>query len=196
MSEFRCQFGVKLEDSGKMRVFAIANPLFQTLVRPLNDWVMDVLRRLPTDGTYNQTVPLARSKSFLFLRSQSRLLLSTLFRWVKHLVFLFGRRLAESWIYILCAFGFRLPEKGPSPNYMSSGLQRVNLQGFTVHGLCSLTHHMLVWYATWRVRPGVKFFDYALLGDEIVIADPVVAKSYLEVMEECEVTISKEKSLT
>lgn len=127
MSEFRCQFGVKLEDSGKMRVFAIANPLFQTLVRPLNDWVMDVLRRLPTDGTYNQTVPLARSKSFLFLRSQSRLLLSTLFRWVKHLVFLFGRRLAESWIYILCAFGFRLPEKGPSPNYMSSGLQRVNL---------------------------------------------------------------------
>lgn len=41
---------------------------------------------------------------------------------------LFGRRLAESWIYlILCAFGFRLPEKGPSPNYMSSGLQRGNL---------------------------------------------------------------------
>ncbi|KAJ0074644.1 hypothetical protein Patl1_37436 [Pistacia atlantica] len=41
----------------------------------------------------------------------------------------------------------------------------------------------------------VKFFDYALLGDDIVIADPVVAKSYLEVMEECKVTISKEKSL-
>ncbi|GFS28492.1 hypothetical protein Acr_00g0002100 [Actinidia rufa] len=59
----------------------------------------------------------------------------------------------------------------------------------------TLTHHMLVWYAAWRVRPGVKFFDYALLGDDIVIADPVVAKSYLEVMEECEVTISKEKSL-
>lgn len=40
----------------------------------------------------------------------------------------------------------------------------------------------------------MKFFDYALLGDDIVIADPVVAKSYLEVMEECKVTISKEKS--
>ena len=59
----------------------------------------------------------------------------------------------------------------------------------------TLTHHMLVWYAAWRVRLGVKFFDYALLGDDIVIADPVVAKSYLEVMEECKVTISKEKSL-
>lgn len=54
---------------------------------------------------------------------------------------------------------------------------------------------MLVWYAAWRVRPGVKFFDYALLGDDNVIADPVVVKSYLEVMEECEVTISKEKSV-
>lgn len=54
---------------------------------------------------------------------------------------------------------------------------------------------MRVWYAAWRVRPGVKFFDYALLGDYIVIADPVVARSYLEVMEECKVTISKEKSL-
>lgn len=41
----------------------------------------------------------------------------------------------------------------------------------------------------------MKLFDYALLGDDIVIADPVVAKSYREVMEECEVTISKEKSL-
>ncbi|KAL8102155.1 hypothetical protein AgCh_026881 [Apium graveolens] len=49
--------------------------------------------------------------------------------------------------------------------------------------------------AAWRVRPGVKFFDYALLGDYIVIADPVVAKSYLEVMEGCKVTITKEKSL-
>lgn len=65
-----------------MRVFAIANPLFQALVRPLHDWVMDVLRRLPTDGTYNQTAPLARSKSFVFLRSQScYLLFAGRFKW-------------------------------------------------------------------------------------------------------------------
>lgn len=41
----------------------------------------------------------------------------------------------------------------------------------------------------------MKFFDYALLGDDIVIADPVVAKSYLEVMEECKVTISKKRKV-
>lgn len=45
------RFGVKLEGSGKVRVFAIANPLLQALVRPLHDWAMDVLRLLPTDGS-------------------------------------------------------------------------------------------------------------------------------------------------
>lgn len=54
------RFGVKLEGSGKRRVFAIANPLYQALVRPLHDWVMEILRRLPTDGTFNQTAPPAR----------------------------------------------------------------------------------------------------------------------------------------
>lgn len=56
---------------------------------------------------------------------------------------------------------------------------------------------MLVWWAAWRVRPGVRFWDYALalLGDDIVIADPEVAESYKQVMAEAEVTISIEKSL-
>jgi hypothetical protein len=63
--------------------------------------------------------------------------------------------------------------------------------------LFALTHHMLVWWAAWRVRPGVRFWDYALglLGDDIVIADPEVAESYKQVMAEAEVTISIEKSL-
>ncbi|CAK9141878.1 unnamed protein product [Ilex paraguariensis] len=42
--------------------------------------------------------------------------------------------------------------------------------------------------------PWVKFFDYALLSDDIIITDPVIAKSYLEVIEECKFTKSKEKS--
>lgn len=39
---------------------------------------------------------------------------------------------------------------------------------------------------------GQKFLDY---GDDLVIADPNVASEYLKIMDECEVTISKEKSL-
>lgn len=94
-------------------------------------------------------------------------------------VCLFGlvRRLAKSFIFILYAFGFRLPEKGPSPNSISFRGQLLGFYGSWP--VFTLTHHMLVWYAAWRIRPGVKFLDYALLGDDNVIADPVVAKSYL-----------------
>lgn len=54
------RFGVKLEGAGKIRVFAIANPILQTLLRPLHDWCMKVLKLLPTDGTYDQLKPLKR----------------------------------------------------------------------------------------------------------------------------------------
>lgn len=45
------------------------------------------------------------------------------------------------------------------------------------------------------MRPGNRFYDYAILGDDLVIADSEVAKEYLRIMEDCEVSISKEKSL-
>ncbi len=52
-----------MEGSGKVRVFAIANPLFQARVRPLHDWVMNVLRRLPhIDWAGHITKPRPRSK--------------------------------------------------------------------------------------------------------------------------------------
>ncbi|KAG9438873.1 hypothetical protein H6P81_021171 [Aristolochia fimbriata] len=45
------------------------------------------------------------------------------------------------------------------------------------------------------VYPLKGFRDYVILGDDTVIADSAVAQSYLEIMAECEVTISVEKSL-
>lgn len=39
------------------------------------------------------------------------------------------------------------------------------------------------------------FLDYAVLGDDIVIADERVAEEYQKIMRDAEVTISKEKSL-
>jgi hypothetical protein len=38
------RFGVKLEGAGKIRVYAICNPILQACVRPPHDWVMKVLR--------------------------------------------------------------------------------------------------------------------------------------------------------
>lgn len=52
-----------------------------------------------------------------------------------------------------------------------------------------------MWYAAYDVYPGRRFKDYAILGDDIVIADPKVAERYREIMEEVGGIISVDKSL-
>lgn len=61
------RFGTKLEGAGKVRVFAMCNPVLQNMVRPL--WVMTVLKLLPTDGTFDQLRPLGCLKGLMKLFS-------------------------------------------------------------------------------------------------------------------------------
>ncbi|MQL85756.1 hypothetical protein Taro_018274 [Colocasia esculenta] len=59
----------------------------------------------------------------------------------------------------------------------------------------ALTHHALVWLTAWRALPGKEFLDYVILGDDLVIGHPKWLKEYVKIMNDCEVTILKEKSL-
>lgn len=63
--------------------------------------------------------------------------------------------------------------------------------------LFALSHHFVVWLAlkTWKAYPGIRFQDYALLGDDIVIADVAVAAEYKNILKGLDVEISKPKSL-
>lgn len=38
----------------------MGNYLYQRLLRPVHEWLMEVLRRLPMDGTFMQTQPFDR----------------------------------------------------------------------------------------------------------------------------------------
>jgi hypothetical protein len=65
--------------------------------------------------------------------------------------------------------------------------------------MLALTHHFIVQYAASSLssgpNKGVWFEDYAILGDDIVIADDSVAKVYLSLMESLGVEINLSKSL-
>lgn len=64
--------------------------------------------------------------------------------------------------------------------------------------MLALTHHFIVQWAAWKVRGSDAgwFSDYAVLGDDIVIADPAVAETYLDLMtREIGVDINPHKSL-
>lgn len=54
------RLGQVVEGGGKSLLFAIGNYLNQRLLHPLHVWVAEVLRRLPQDGTFNQTQPFDR----------------------------------------------------------------------------------------------------------------------------------------
>jgi hypothetical protein len=63
--------------------------------------------------------------------------------------------------------------------------------------LFALSHHYIVWLAAQLVNPNrVKPFNrYALLGDDIVIADKDVAYEYRRLLGKLSVSISLPKSL-
>lgn len=70
--------------------------------------------------------------------------------------------------------------------------------GLGYYGSCALfalSHHYVVWLAAkLSAYPG-KFSDYAVLGDDVVIANPQVAAKYEWLLEQMGVTISKDFSL-
>jgi len=55
---------------------------------------------------------------------------------------------------------------------------------YSSFGMLALTHHYIVQLAAMRVGHKTWFDVYALLGDDIVIADEAVAKSYHYIMTE------------
>jgi len=54
------KLGLKEEAAGKVRVFAMVDPLTQWLLAPVHKVLFSILRRIPMDGTFNQLKPLYR----------------------------------------------------------------------------------------------------------------------------------------
>jgi len=64
--------------------------------------------------------------------------------------------------------------------------------------MLALTHHLLVQIAAIRagaVPLGTWFTEYAVLGDDLVIADKRVADSYLQLLKEMGMEVNLYKSL-
>ncbi|KAL6519618.1 hypothetical protein OROMI_032866 [Orobanche minor] len=158
-----------IEGAGKRRLFAIGNYVKQRLLRPVHDWAMKVLSLLPTDGTFNQEGPIKRLAKNRPMDIYSFYLSSATDRWplsVIHEVF-------------ACFFGPTLA------SCVVNGC--LGLNSFDIGNLL-------------RSRPLVypnkgPFTQYAILGDDIVIADKQVASQYRLLLDKLGVSISLPKSL-
>lgn len=192
------RLGCTCEGAGKRRLFAIGNYVNQRLLKPVHQWFASVLRRVPMDGTFNQTAPLIRlvpSKTCFSYDLKSATDRWPLVFMFETMALLFDRSFASSVVNsTLLTNVFEVP-------FVKRALSQVSFvtgQPLGYSGswpLFAFTHHVLVWWAAEQVRPGILFERYALLGDDILITDPLVAEQYRLGLQRLGVKISTHKSL-
>lgn len=202
------KLGFKSEPAGKIRVFAMVDNVTQSVLKPVHDMLFFILGKLPTDGTFDQLRPakalvargLTEFYSFDLSAATDRFPVA-----LQHavMVMILGQRLAGLWIKFLVERDYIVPRfigpKWPVPNGTPEKVRYLAGQpmgALTSWAAFSLTHHILVQYAAYKAFGVVEFFlDYALLGDDIVIAHKKVAQIYLALLSEIGVEHGLAKSL-
>jgi len=155
---------------------------------------MNMLRKLPTDGTYDQGAQANRIKSRAGNEAESIDLSSATDRFPRVLQkillkVLVSEEFSEHWESLMTNRDFSFDnrhvryERGQPMGLYSSW------------AVFALTHHVLIGFAAFR--KGIKSFaKYAVLGDDVVIWDKVVSDEYKLLLSELDVPYSKDKSLT
>lgn len=197
------KLGLKDEPAGKVRVFAMVECWTQWLLRPLHLFLFTMLARLECDGTFDQLEPihrlieLGKTRFYCYDLSAAtdRLPISLQSRLLSHL---FGESFGPHWAVLLIGRDYLLPIDNRLKDHPKSVRYAVGqpMGALSSWAMLALTHHCVVQWAAFRVGFQFgSFTDYAVLGDDIVIADGRVANSYLQLMESLGVQIGLHKSL-
>lgn len=194
------------EAAGKVRVVALLDVWSQWALKPLHNWIFDLLRSIPQDGTFDQLLPV---KTLLRKVGNDQTIYSydlsaatdRLPVVIQELLLaqVFGSSFAKCWRELLVG----------RPYWISSRVQRERglatralryavgqpMGGYSSWAMLALTHHLMVQFSA--SRAGIKgwFTLYAVLGDDIVIANSCVAKKYRALCRLLGVEIGLNKSL-
>jgi len=194
------QLSLKYEAAGKVRVFALVDAWTQSVLSPLHHYLFSLLKKLPNDGTFDHYVSVKRciekvklsgcSFGYDLSAATDRLPIDLQ---VSVLSALISKELAETWKSVLVNRNYML---GQLPLRYSVGQPMGALSSWA---MLALTHHLLVQVSYQRVKgitsSTVWYDNYELVGDDIIIFDEDIAKSYLQVMEEIGVPINLSKSV-
>jgi hypothetical protein len=186
------RLSVVYDQAGKARVVAITNWWIQLALKPLHNSIFDSLRRISTDGTFDQIKPLDnllssalpghKFYSFDLTAATDRLpidLQEDILSLLKVNGSLWRSLLSFNWFYRSSYIEYAVGQ--PMGAYSS-------------WAMLALTHHVIVKVSAQRV--GVNnFTNYAVLGDDIVINHDDVASEYLKLMELLGLSINLGKSV-
>lgn len=194
----------KEEPAGKVRLFAIVDCWTQWALFPLHKFIFSRLRQIPQDGTHAQLAPLElllerKPKELFSLDLTAATDRLPLFLQKTLITLLCGEGFANSWATLLVGrtYGFRqLGYERWHGSYKYGTGQPMG--AYSSWGMLALTHHFIVQASAWMagvVPIGTWFEDYALLGDDLVIANKRVADQYLIILKDLGMEVNLSKSL-
>jgi hypothetical protein len=181
---------------GKTRVIGVLDYWSQTVLKPVHDKIMDILRKIPQDCTFDQGSFLSKlSKpnddvyySFDLTNATDRLPLE-LQKTVIGRILGKGNKL-DAWARILTKIPFA--HKADGKEYFYSCGQPMG--AYSSWPSMAITHHAIIHVA--GIRAGLKSLQglYIVLGDDVVIAHSGLAREYRALLDTLDVPISKIKT--
>jgi hypothetical protein len=219
---YLAKLGFKEEAAGKVRVFAMVDAWTQWVMRPIHDMIFGILRFIPMDGTFDQTSPVDRLRhlsvkdrwfySIDLSAATDRLPILLQVPLMKYLFKECGMSepalMARDWADLLvgreyqvkvpdASRGFDIPKDIPKSVTYSVGQPMGALSSWA---MLAMTHHAIVQWAAHRARGHgrpvpILFREYAILGDDLVIANRDVALEYLLILQRIGVKAGLAKSI-
>jgi hypothetical protein len=179
------------DPEAKERVIAILDYWSQTALKPLHESLFKILREIPGDCTFNQGnfthwLPSVGPYYSMDLSSATDRFPVSLQRAV--LEELESKEVADAWQQIMVGESFSF--RGTSVTYATGQ----PMGAYSSWAMFAFTHHLLVRVAAVRSGLPPTWHDYALLGDDIVLTNPLVAQNYRALMDELGVNISEAKT--
>jgi len=184
------------DGAGKRRIVAITDYWTQLSLRPLHDALFSMLKTIEQDGTFDQWKPIEEwvlprvrlgVPSFSFDLSAATDRLPIAFQ-VQVLSILFGERFARAWKGLLDRDWWF---QGKAIRYAVGQ----PIGALSSWAMLALSHHVIVQLAAMRAGWTTWFPYYAILGDDLVIADRAVAEHYQALMRHLGVPINLSKSI-
>jgi len=188
------KIGLKREPM-KNRIFAISDYWTQASLKPLHVALMEILRKIPQDATWNQetgaqvvqkwTAEGRQLWSFDLSAATDRFPRDLQADLVAFLLRRHGAKLGDIWARLLTDRGYVIPRSASTVKYAVGQ----PMGSYSSWAVFALTHHMMVRWAARRAAVGRKFAEYTILGDDVVIAHEGVALQYQELMRLLESTL-------
>lgn len=197
------QLSTKLEAAGKVRIFAMVDGWTQTACHPLHNYLMDLLKQIPNDGSKDHGTAFYRAteKSKQFGCSYGYDLSAAtdrlpVFLQTKIIGSLFGKEFSKNWTHLLVGRPYLLRDGDDNLHLIKYAVGQP-MGAKSSWTMLAITHHMIMQYCSYRVYNTERWETrYEIVGDDIVIFDKRLASEYLEVMKLLGVPINISKSIT